>query len=133
MGNESKLVLVMEDLEMYSHPLKEQLEHLGYSSNFTASRQKFLHSLDDLNLPYAIILDNNVPLHDGESPEANVGLNLSMTLKRHYPQVRIALHTSSDGSNRERFDKMIKEATDRGVVYLQKPVSLESLREFLEK
>ncbi|VVB80001.1 Uncharacterised protein [uncultured archaeon] len=130
---ESKLVLVMEDLEMYGLPLKEQLDHLGYQSNFTASRQKFLHSFDDLDLPYAIILDNNVPRYDGEFPEVNVGSSIAMTLKRHHPEVRIALHTSSDGSDRETFDKMITEVKLKGVIYLPKPVSTEILKEFLER
>lgn len=128
----NKLVLIMEDLEMYNCSLREQLSHLGYLSNFTTSEHNFLHSFDKLNLPYAIILDNNVPRYEDEFPEANVGSLLSMTLKRHYPKVRIALHTSPDG-NKETFDKMIKTVTERGIIYLSKPISLEALKDFLER
>ncbi len=130
---DSKLVLILEDLDMHRIPLERQLIQLGYTYRSATSRQEFLQIYRETK-PYAMILDNNAPYDIGGQIHPDVGLNLSRSLKFDSPEVKIALHTYADSPSDEALLlKKIKRVTDEGVVYLRKPVFTKDLKNFLER
>jgi CheY-like chemotaxis protein len=128
MTNEDKLVLIMEDLDTYRIPLERKLKELGYSFRSAPTRQEFLQIYHETK-PYAAILDNNVPEEINGQINKNVGLYLSMTLKRHVPGLKLALHTESTLMENPE----IRNAVDRGITYMKKPISIDDLKIFLDK
>ncbi len=115
----------MEDMDTRRIALERQLEELGYPYRSAPSRQELVE-LYWAGTPYAMILDNNVPRDKGGQIDADMGLYLSMTFKRKFPEMKIALHTET------RLNPEIQKAVDMGVAYIIKPVSTKDLKDFLE-
>jgi DNA-binding NtrC family response regulator len=121
---DSKNVLVLEDYEGIRFALEEMIEKLGFVVYSCESRGEFLEIYRSV-FYFAVILDNSVSYVKGGFIKKNIGASLGPQLLRREPELRVGLHTGDDIS--ERLDEFQKI----GLVYLPKPVSIASLREFL--
>ncbi len=118
-------VLVMEDIESIRNQLAKDLNSLGYTAHFSASREEFLDIYQEVPA-HAIILDNNVPYDRGGQVQRGIGARLARGLGIKKEGIRIAIHTESE------LNPMIERALELGVQYLKKPLSREELKHFLQ-
>ena len=129
-SNESKNVIVLEDDLSMVRTLNEMIEKIGFVPHSSRNREQFLGIYYSDISYFAIILDNQVP-YDNQAEKRgmikkDVGLNLAPELLRREKGLRVALHTGCDMSpKQDEFEKI-------GLVYLPKPVAMQSLRRFLE-
>lgn len=125
--NDSKNVIVLEDCSSIKDSLDEMIRQVGFTPFFAESRQEFLEEyIHQSFVSYsAMILDNCVPYDRRGQIINNIGITIAPQLLKREPELKIALHTGDD------FNSRIPEFKKIGLVYLPKPVSMESLRGFL--
>jgi len=121
---QSKNVLILEDMSSALDHVVEIVTSLDYNPLTAMCRQDFL-GLRKTNDYFAVILDNNAPYYWNEEIRANTGLKLAMYFLRREPDVRVALHTSTERT------PAIDDYVQKGMVYMPKLASLEDIRNFL--
>jgi DNA-binding NtrC family response regulator len=118
-------VIVMDDDSGIRETLEMALDSFGYEVYSASSREEFIGHYREVKEIYAVILDNQVPYDTRGPVRRDIGVSLAGELLRREPQMRIALHTGDE------INDEMRSLVERGICYLKKPASLQSLRDFL--
>lgn len=121
---DSKNVLILEDLPNFLQGLVKIVQSLDYIPLTATSRQEFIGIMQNTDY-FAVILDNNAPYDKNGGIHPGVGLSLAAHFLRAEPQVKVALHTSGD------LTPEINEYVKKGLIYIKKPASEQEIRTFL--